>query len=298
MQRSKPGPPSIVFDAGHSEEVTPDESDLSQLRTLLQTNGFELATLHDPITPAALKPHRICVLGNPLSSTFSQKEVAAVEAYVKAGGGLLMVSGATIFGKGGDPARKTNLAAIAQRFGLGFSEKAIQPSPRKADADGAGTTDTFVATLAAQHPLSQGVLHLQFASATAVTPGTTGNALFRIGDAPAAPAVVVADVHEKGRVLALGGSTPFFNAYIGNLNHEVFLVGAFRWLAGLPPTASVHRLERLEQELEVSSESVETLREIRLRLDTFEKEVKEMKEVIVATIEELRRVLRVLQEGK
>jgi len=298
MQRSKPGPPSILFDAGHGEEVTPEESDVSQLRTLLQTNGFELATLRDVITPAALKPHSVCVLGNPLSATFSQKEVAAIEAYVKAGGGLLMVSGATIFGKGGDRARKTNLAAIAQRFGLGFSEKAIQPSPRRADADAAGTADAFVATLAAQHPLSQGVLHLQFASATAVTPGPTSNTLFRIGDAPAAPAVIVADINEKGRVLALGGSTPFFNAYIENLNHEVFLVRAFRWLAGLPTTAPIRRLERLEPAAEVSSESVETLREIRLRLDAFEKEVKEMKEVILATIEELRRVLRSLQEEK
>jgi len=298
MQRSKPGPPSIVFDAGHGEEVTPEESDVSQLKTLLQTNGFKLTTLRNAITPAALKLHRVCVLGNPLDSMFSQKEIAAVEAYVKAGGGLLIVSGATIFGKGGDGARKTNLAAIAQHFGLGFSEKAIQHSPVKADADIAGTADAFVATLAAQHPLSQGVLHLQFASGTAVAPGTTSHTLFRIGDEPAAPAVVVADAYGKGRVLALGGSTPFFNAYIGNLDHEVFLVRAFRWLADLPPTASIRRLEKVKPEFEVSSESVETLREIRLRLDAFEKEVKEMKEVILATIDELRRVLRILQEEK
>jgi hypothetical protein len=298
MQRSKLGPPSIVFDAGHGEEVTPEENDVSQLRTLLQTNGFKLTTLHNAITPASLKPHRVCVLGNPLGSTFSQKEIAAVETYVKAGGGLLVISGATIFGKGGDKARKTNLAAIAQHFGLGFSEKAIQRSPGRADADTAGTADAFVATLAAQHPLSQGVLHLQFASGTAVTPGTTSHTLFRIGDASAAPAVVVADTYGKGRVLALGGSTPFFNAYIGNLDHEVFLVRSFRWLADLPPTASIRRLEKLKPEFELSSESVETLREIRLRLDAFEKEVKEMKEVILATVDELRRVLRSLQEGK
>jgi len=298
MQRSKPDPLSLVFDAGHGEEVTAEESDVSQLRTLLQTNGFKLATLHNAITLASLKPHGVCVLGNPLGSTFSQKEIAAVEAYVKAGGGLLLVSGATIFGKGGDGARKTNLAAIAQHFGLGFSEKAIQRSPRRADADTAATADAFVATLAAQHPLSQGVLHLQFVSGTAVTPGTTSHTLFRIGDAPAMPAVVVADTHGKGRVLALGGSTPFFNAYIDNLDHEVFLVRAFRWLADLPLTASIHRLENLKPEFEVSSESVETLREIRLRLDAFEKEVKELKEVILATIDELRQVLRSLQEGK
>lgn len=298
MQTSKPGRPSIVFDAGHGEEVTPEETDVSELRTLLQADGFELATLHATITPAVLKPHRVCVLGNPLGATFSQKEIAAVEAYVKAGGGLLMVSGATIFGKGGDQARKTNLSAIAQRFGLGFSEKAIQRPSAKAEADAAGTADAFVATLAAQHPLNQDVLHLQFASGTAVTSGTTSHTLFRIGDAPAAPAVVVADTYGKGRVLALGGSTPFFNAYIGNLNHEVFLVRTFRWLADLPLTASIRRLEKPEPEFELSLESAETLKEIRLRLDAFEKEVKEMKKAILSTIEELRRVLQILQEEK
>jgi hypothetical protein len=295
---SESAPPSVVFDAGHGEEVTLEESALSLLVELLQSNGFRLATLHDTITLAALKPHGVCVLGNPLNATFSRKEIAVIEAYVKAGRGLLLVSGATIFGKGGDRARKTNLATIAQGFGLGFSERAIQRTPGQTDIDAAGASDILLATLAAQHPVSQGVLHLQFASSTSVTPGRTSHALFRAGDAPAAPAVAVADTYGKGRILALGGSTPFFNNYIRNVDHEVFLVRAFWWLAGLSPPPSVHRLKEVEPEFRMSPESVETLREMRVRLDRFEREVKELREVILTTIDELRRVLQSLKEGK
>ena len=298
MPGSKQGSPAIVFDAGHGEEVTPEESEISKLKTLLQTNGFEVATQRSKITSSTLKPYRVCVLGNPLGATFSGSEIAAVETFVKAGGGLLLISGATIFGKGGDQARQTNMTAIAQRFGLGFSEKAIQSSPATAESDTAGATDAFVATLAAQHPLTRGVLHIQFASATAVIPGTTSDTLFRVGDAPAAPAVVVTDTKGKGRILALGGSTPFFNAYIGNLDHDIFLVRAFRWLSNLPPTASIHRLKKRQPAVELPPDSAAALNEIRLRLDAFEKEVSEMKKAILATVDELHRVLRLLQEEK
>jgi hypothetical protein len=290
------GSPSILFDAGHGEEVTPEEPDLSKMKTLLQANGFKLATLRTTITPAALRPHRVCVLGNPLSVTFSQREVAAAEGFVKAGGGLFMVSGATIFGKGGDQARKTNLNAIAQRFGLGFSDRAVQHSPPNVETVAA--IDALVATAVDEHPLTHGLVRLQFASATAVLPGMTSHTLFRIGDAPAAPAVCVADTQGKGRVLALGGSAPFFNAYIGIHDHDAFLVRAFRWLANQSLTASIHRLEKSEPEFEFSPESAEAIKEVRRRLEAFEKEIKEMKDAILATTEELRRVLRALQEGK
>jgi hypothetical protein len=119
-----------------------------------------------------------------------------------------------------------------------------------------------------------------------------------VGDAPAAPAVVVADTFGKGRVLALGGATPFFDSYIRNVDHEVFLVQAFRWLGGLSAARSVHRLAPVEPEPRLPTESVATLREIRARLESFEKEVKELKEVILTTIDELRRALRNLQEKR
>jgi hypothetical protein len=211
---------------------------------------------------------------------------------------LLLISGATIFGKGGDRARGTNLTAVAERFGLGFSERAIQRSPSQADTDGVSAGDIFQATVAAKHPVSQGALHLQLVSSTVVAPGKTSQTLFRVGDAPAAPAVVVADTFGKGRVLALGGATPFFDSYIRNVDHEVFLVQAFRWLGGLSAARSVHRLAPVEPEPRLPTESVATLREIRARLESFEKEVKELKEVILTTIDELRRALRNLQEKR
>jgi len=77
----------IAFSSGHSEWVRLDNSTAF---TNAVSGEFSLAELAAPITSAALAGVDVLVLGNGWGS-FTSSEMAAVEAFVSNGGGLLLV---------------------------------------------------------------------------------------------------------------------------------------------------------------------------------------------------------------
>ena len=289
--------PRILFDEGHGEEVTPQGDELSQLVSLLEMNGFQTHTVQEPLTGGKLEGVKVLVLGNPFNSTFTTDEVKAIHNYIEKGGGLLLISGATIFGRGGDAARRTNLNAIAQPLGLSFSDKAVT-LPQQAGEEVEGTAEAFIATPAADHPLTRSVLRLLFLSCCPVTATPTGKGkvweLFCASNAAGNPAIVAAATHGQGRILAMGGSTPFFNAHIEELDHEVFLVQSFRWLAGISTDSPIHRLRQPTHEPS-SPVTEDATGEIQKRLDQMYQELLELKEMVRTALQDIRRLLLALQ---
>jgi len=286
----------ILFDGSHGEEVTTQGEELSKLAALLEMNGFRSRTTQGPLTKDELEGTRVLVLGNPFNSTFNPGEVETIHSYVREGGGLLLISGATIFGRGGDAARRTNLNAIAQPLGLSFSDKAVTPSSVVEEAS--VEAEAFIATPAADHPVTKSVLRLLFVSCCAVTATSTSEEkaweLFRASNAAGAPVVVAATTHGSGRVLAMGGSTPFFNSHLGELDHEVFLVQSFRWLAGIPTNQPIRRLHiPAEEPSRLPAGNV--VEEIQRRLDRMQQELLELKEMVRAALQEIRRLLLAFQ---
>lgn len=295
MTTSKPI--SILFDATHNEEVVLQEPELSSLCLLLEKNGMKTRSLDTSITLEELTNFQVVVLGNPLESELKSKEIKALQSFVESGGGLLLISGATIFGKGGDSARLTNLNTLAKKFYFEFSEKAIGRQLEGDSSDAAAKDEMLMAVPAAQHPLLGGISHILFTTSTSIKAEDTATHLFRVANSPGTPANVIAAELDKGRVLAMGGATPFFNDYVGISDHEVFIIQAFRWLASHPVDAPVISLtpDTVTGEVATANEAIANLQ---VQLDQIEQELAGLKKVINTSLKEMEKIIRQFQDEK
>jgi hypothetical protein len=98
----------LVFDQAHGEQPPP-----SQLEGLAKTLGLELQTSAVPITPAVLEGARILYLRAP-STEFTDAEAAAIVAFVKRGGSLLLV----LDEERRQPLEKTRVNSVIRPFGM------------------------------------------------------------------------------------------------------------------------------------------------------------------------------------
>jgi hypothetical protein len=290
-------PLAILFDTTHQEEITLDESELSHLPTLLEKNGFSVHVTSLPLQEADLTPYKVIVLGNPLGSKFSSTEVSTLKKFVKAGGGLFVLSGATIFGKGGDAARNTNLNAILKPFALEFSDTAIAIVITRNGEKEPTSDDMITAIPAAQHPIVAGIQHLFFTSATSVISGEITHQLLRVSDHPGNPIIAAATEVDQGRVLALGGTTPFFDDFIATDDHSTFIVQAFRWLAGASTQHQIVPLisRSIRNDADPSSAVIE---ELRAQLNFIEEELQCLKKVIQSSLKEMEEVVQQIKQGE
>ncbi len=288
---------SILFEAAHNEEVVLQEPELSSLCLLLEKNGMKTRSLDTSITLEELTNVQVVVLGNPRESELKSKEVKILQSFVASGGGLLLISGATIFGKGGDSARLTNLNTLATKFHFEFSEKAIGRQLEGDLSDAAAKDEMIMAVPAAQHPLVKGISHLLFTTSTSIKAEDTATHLFRAANSPGNPTNVIATKLDKGRILAMGGATPFFNDYIGIHDHEVFIIQAFRWLAGHPVDVPVISLTPDSETSEIVAAN-ETIADLQLQLNQIEQELAGLKKVINTSLKEMEKIIRQFQDEK
>ncbi|MFX1318800.1 MAG: DUF4350 domain-containing protein [Promethearchaeota archaeon] len=285
---TSPKPPTIHFDTGHNEELALDEPELTELVRLLKLNGMQPVSLTTPLTPEALTKCKVVVLGNPLDSLFTSDEVSALVSFVEAGGGLLIVSGATIFGKGGDVARKTNLNKLAKHFQFEFATKAL--------AQPADISDEVIKAVPAHdHPILAGIGPLFLASGVSLLSEDTKTHLFRAANIPGSPTVAIITEKKEGRVIAFGGGTFFFNDYIQLSNHERLLVQIFRWLSGAPLSLPLQGLSPPRIILDEAS-ATEVIADLRRQLDKIETELSSLKEVINSSVKEMEKLVRQFQD--
>ncbi len=295
MTTSKPI--SILFDATHNEEVVLQEPELFSLSFLLEKNGMKTESLDTSITLEELTNFQVVVLGNPRESKLISKEIKALQSFVESGGGLLLISGATIFGKGGDIARLTNLNTLATKFHFEFSEKAIDRQLDGDLSDAAAKDEMIMAVPAAQHPLVKGISQLLFTTSTSIKTEDTPAHLFRVANSPGNPTNVIAVELDKGRILAMGGATPFFNDYIGIHDHEIFIIQAFRWLARHPLDSPVISLTPDIKTSEVITAN-KTIADLQLQLNQIEQELDGLKKLINTSLKEMEKIIRQFQDEK
>ncbi len=292
-----PRPIKILFDAAHNEEIRIEDPEVSKLVQLLEKNGISTYTNKTPLTVRKISQYQIVVIGNPLDSKLTPNEIKALVGFVKSGGGLLLLSGATIFGKGGDSARKTNLNEVARDFNFEFSEKAVNRSVRIDNLESKVLDDIIVATPVAKHPICEGIRHLLFTSSSSILAESSLTHLFRAADLPGSPIIVILSEVGKGRVVGIGGTTPFFNDYIEDESNELFIIRTLRWLKGIPLSQPVHKLnEKLVEAPEIPS--FELITDLGMQLDRIENELNSLKNIIKTSLKEMEKIIQKIQEEK
>ncbi len=288
MTMTSPKPPTIHFNTGHNEELAIDEPELTQLVRLLELNGMQPTTLTTALTHESLAECKVVVLGNPRDSLFNSDEVSALVSFVESGGGLLIVSGATIFGRGGDMARKTNLNEIAKHFQFEFATKALAQPVDVSD-------EVIKAVPTHDHPILVGIGPLLLTSGVSLLAEDTETHLFRAANIPGTQTVAIITEKKEGRIIAFGGGTFFFNDYIQLSDHEHLLVQIFRWLSGVPLNLPVQRLSPQGPILDEAS-ATEAIAVLRQQLDKIETELSNLKEVITNSVKEMEKLVRQCQD--
>ncbi len=284
---STPKPSAILFHTGHNEELALDEPELTHLVKLLEANGMAPHSSNIPISGEELSKFRVVVLGNPLDMKFDSHEITSLVSFVEAGGGLLLLSGATIFGKGGDAARKTNLNEIAKHFQFKFSTKAIERPKDSPD-------EMITAVPAKDHPSNEGIHNLQFTSGVSLLAEDAGIHLFRVSNIAGNPTIAIATDVKKGRVIAFGGGTFFFNDYIGIGDHEQLIVQLFRWLSDEPLNLPFTKIS-IPPLIHDEASANEAIVELRQQLDRIEEELASLKEIISSSVKEMEKLMRKIQ---
>ncbi|GAA1005617.1 hypothetical protein Aple_051670 [Acrocarpospora pleiomorpha] len=248
--------PRVLFDEAHSEAWTirreraeamnpghPDDNGYTRAAELLRRLGYQVAAFTEgPLTASALAGQDVFVIAHPAadrwerttglgSPVFPVEELDAVEEYVRAGGGLVVLA------EHEQEKYGSNLTDLLARFGVGVAHVTVQ-DPRNSHnqvaawirgVQGAGEVDGV--------DLLAGAARACFYRAGALT--GAGNVLFRTSaDAdPAGEPLVVAVRHGAGRVVVVADSDLFGDDSIGEFDHARLWANLVTWAARVPSAA-------------------------------------------------------------
>ena len=247
----RPASARILFDEAHSQAWTvrpelaraiqpshPEDSSYALAAEALRRRDFEVAVhAQGSLTGAVLESADVLVLAHPSDPAWERtvpggtprlaaEELAAVEAFVHAGGGLIVL-GESEQAKYGD-----NLNELIARFGVRIANDTVSDYARRGSAPHWILADLVhpeggVDLLARVHgacfyragtlEVEDGARVLARTSATASTP-----------EASLAAAVE----HGEGRVVVLADSDLFGDDCLGELDHEELWLNLVHWAAG------------------------------------------------------------------
>lgn len=265
----------VLFDEAHHNFHTADGRYAPFVR-LLEADGFRIARNAEPFTAASLAGHDLLVIssargappGEPgqAEAAFTAAEAEAVEAWVREGGGLLLITD--------HPPAATPPRPLAERFGIGL----VDASPRdtlhfwesyswltftrrhgtlgdhpitrgRGPAERVGRVVTFAGNSIVPPPGATVLLGLPpTALENHARPPRGDTAITAIVPA-AGSAQGIALVHGRGRVVALAEAAAWTSQVFGEgpevtgmdepgFHNRRFLLNAVRWLAGALPEAA------------------------------------------------------------
>src|SRR4051794_40202658 len=252
MPPSHPPVARILFDESHSESWTirpevahamqpshPPDSSFALAADALRERSLAVeAHVDGPLSASALADVAVLVIAHPsdpkwehvmpggASPMLSDAELDAVEAFVHAGGGLVLLAEEEQDKYG------NNVAALAARFGVSVESALVsdyeqhwQGAPHWVLASlGGGRSET---------DLLARVDAACFYRATTLSAGPGARVLARAGEgssAPGAPLLVCAS-HGAGRVVVAGDSDLFGDDCIGDLGHRSLWLNLVHWAA-------------------------------------------------------------------
>jgi hypothetical protein len=239
----------VVFDESHGESwsIRPDAaaamrsehpaaaSYAAAAATLVERDFEVAAHTTGSLADGALDDADVLVIAHPSapkwertvggSPVFSAEEIAAVLAFVAAGGGLVVL-GETEQDKYG-----ANLNELLKSLGVGFDNATVF------DYGDAGEPPTWVIAEPAPGAGAATVLHLvdqvRFYRAGTLVADTPGAVLLRTSASaqPAQAALLAAVTHGDGRVVVAADSDLFGDDYLGRHDHRQLWLNVFYWVA-------------------------------------------------------------------
>ena len=149
------GGPTLLFDAAHLNAHAPDQG-YKPFLDLARSDGYDVRLLREPVTAGRLAGIAVFVVVCPRGTNdagdepaFTAAEVDAIDAWVRAGGSLLLITDHWPYG----PAA----AGLAQRFGVlmpgGFTQDPEHHEPLLGDSNLVFTSENGLLT---DHPITQG----------------------------------------------------------------------------------------------------------------------------------------------
>ena len=243
---------SVLFDQGHSEAWTiepgraarmqpahPADASMARAAELLRDRDFTVLASGAELLAAELERADVLVIAHPSEEKweattgegrprFSAEEIDAIEAYVRAGGGLIVL-GETEQDKYGN-----NVNELLARFGVEIENATVQDYEHHRD----GAPSWVLADLVGEHDGGPDLL-TRVEVACFYRSGTLalrngGRVIARTHASaapPAAPLAAVSAVGE-GRVAVLADSDLFGDDCIGDLDHEALWLNLVYWVAG------------------------------------------------------------------
>jgi hypothetical protein len=241
--------PLVVVDESHRNVVSL-QSYFRPVGRFLDKDGYTVKSGTEPFSAGSLTKARILVIANAQAaegapagaSAFSDGEIAAVEAWVKRGGGLLLIADRAPFG---GPAR-----SLAKAFGVAVDDNTILRKGDDGRPDGVLTIDV-AANGDRTHPIFSGVSKVVYVVGESLDgpgpvlrapkdtySGPTNQATE--GPSAAGKPIVLAFPHGKGRVVVIGdaGIASAFGS-VGGSSHRgiseadnaAFVRNVLGWLA-------------------------------------------------------------------
>jgi hypothetical protein len=249
---SHPPTARILFDESHSESWTirpdvaqamqpshPADSSYALAAEALRSRSLAVeAHASGPLDATALAGAAVLVIAHPSEPKWertvpgggpprlSADEIDAIEAFVHAGGGLVLLAEEEQDKYG------NNVAELAARFGIGVNSDLVSDYGHHH----AGTPHWVLADVGgprAEADLLARVHGACFYRATTLDPGDHGRALARAGASSSAPgaALLVAAPHGAGRVVVAADSDLFGDDCIGELDHRELWLNVVHWAA-------------------------------------------------------------------
>ncbi|QFY08102.1 hypothetical protein GBF35_16710 [Nonomuraea phyllanthi] len=298
--------PRVLFDEAHSESWTvrrevaeainpahPDDNSYARAAGLLRHLGQTVtARTSGALTPEVLAEQDVLVIAHPAgerwerttgqgSPVFTADELDAVESFVAAGGGLVVLAEEEQDKYG------NNLRELLARFGVGVGHATVR-DPRHAHRD---VATWVLATPATGSGLVAGVRTACFYRAGVLSAegpeGSTAEVLFASSaDAdPAGAPLAVAVRHGRGRVVAFADSDLFGDDSIDDYDHRRLWENVVTWAARVPDADApgAARDETKSALFERLKAAVEELRPLQVK-DGSVPEEKERAKALVAEI--------------
>jgi hypothetical protein len=241
--------PVVLVDEKHRDVVSL-QTYLRPVGRYLRKDGYVVRPFSQSFTAKGLAKARILVIANARapegspeqSSAFSEAEVEAVEAWVRKGGGLLLIADRAPFGA---PARP-----LARALGVTLDDNTILRKGADGKPDGVLTIDV-AADGEKSHPTFEGVSRVVYVVGESIDgpgpilrapAGTYSGATAQAAEGPSAAGkpIALAFSHGRGRVVIIGdaGIASAFGS-VGGATHRgiseadnaQFVRNVFRWLS-------------------------------------------------------------------
>lgn len=245
--------PRVLFDEAHSESWTirrdaaeamnpghPDDNSYARAADLLRRLGHTVAAhTAGPITPALLSAQDVLVIAHPSADRWERttglgspvlpvEELDAIEDYVSAGGGLVVLAECEQEKYG------SNLAGLLARFGVAVGHTTVQ-DPRNA-RNGVASWVLGVPGDTGEHDLLAGARRACFYRSGVLAGPAGATVLFRTSPTadPAGEPLALAVRHGEGRLVVLADSDLFGDDSIGDLDHAALWGNLVTWAARVP----------------------------------------------------------------